>query len=58
MNAACQRANLRVVEEPLGDDAREVPTRDELLALFAAACELPVPDYPRLAVQRAFLGRS
>lgn len=37
---------------PLGADAMERPSREEWQALWDAACRLPVPDYPAVALAR------
>lgn len=39
---------LRLVEDVLGEDARDIPTLEEVRALWAEARKQPVPDYKRL----------
>lgn len=51
MNA---RSNFRLVEGPLGPDALERPTREEVLAVWRAALVQPVPDYAVTALRRLF----
>lgn len=43
---------LRLVEDPLGDDAGKLPTREEVAALWAAAVNQPIPDYPAMTLRR------
>ena len=42
------RAPLRVMENPLGDDALDLPTPEEVRALWAAIRAKPVPGYGEL----------
>jgi hypothetical protein len=48
--AADHAMTPRLVEPPLGADADERPSREEVAAAFAEAWRRPVPDYPRLAL--------
>jgi len=48
---------LRVLEEPLGEDAREVPTREEVAKLWAHARHAPIPDYDEFTLGRFLFER-
>lgn len=47
---------LRVIEDPLGEDAKERPDRPAIDELWEAARRLPIPDYDG-EILRRFLRR-
>lgn len=53
MNAASQRARLRVVEMPLTEpEVRERPSKAEWDRMWRDALQVPVPDYSAEVLRR------
>lgn len=45
-------SGFRLVEDALGPDALERPSREAVAALWAKARLQPIPDYPAMALRR------